>query len=136
MTRLRPAAAATARVMTGKLRRRWKVTARMQPPSLRASNQRPVELDYPSPPPPPVVHLLRSYNLAFEWGDGGGGGDDAAARPPAAEVKQTPALDCDAIKKVDLHPCVRRLPANTVAAGHVVLHPASHCGPCLGGSRA
>ena len=39
-----------------------------------------------------------SYNVAFEWGDASD--DAAAAAACAAEVKQTPALDCDAIKKV------------------------------------
>jgi hypothetical protein len=62
-------------------------------------------------------HLFRSYNLAFEWSDGSsGGGDDAAGRPPAAEVKQTPALDCDAIKKVS-----HDLPSVCVFA------PCQHC---------
>ncbi len=40
-----------------------------------------------------------SYNVAFEWGDGS---EDAAACEPAVEVKETPSLDCDAIKKVTL----------------------------------
>ncbi len=38
-----------------------------------------------------------SYNVAFEWGDGS---EDVAACEPAVEVKDTPSLDCDAIKKV------------------------------------
>jgi hypothetical protein len=36
--------------------------------------------------------------VSFEWGDGSE--DAAAEKATVEEVKETPALDCDAIKKV------------------------------------